>query len=349
MRVALDTNGLFTTQAGVARYLSGLIVGFSQLHNQNLRVTQIAWPVANFAYRQPQRMAKTTYRELIWSRWVAPRRLQRMKAEIYHSTGSIIVPLPRSVPDIHTLYDLAIVRQPGRFRRWQRFSGARLFRHLKAKSKIICISRFTADEAMAMTGLPASRFEVTYLGCSLPSSEQVPAFTVPETFFLFVGSLEPGKNLALLKEVYTLANAAQIALPSLLIIGARWQGVPGEGSPPAEWVYLGRQADGVLSYLYRRAAALVFPSKYEGFGLPVAEAMNLGCPVICSAVASLPEVGGEAVCYAKLDAASYLHAMQRMTMDTDWRNGLVEKGLTQAAQFSWRRCAQETADVYFSL
>jgi alpha-1,3-rhamnosyl/mannosyltransferase len=266
-----------------------------------------------------------------------------------HSTSSITIPLSKTVPEVHTLYDMAVIRYPERFRRWQRIAGTRRLRHLKSKRKILCISRFTADEAMALTGLPASRFEVTHLGCSLPASEEVPPFHLPQAFFLFVGSLEPGKNLALLKQVYELAQAKDLEIPPLLIVGARWQGVRGEGAPPRSWTYLGHLPDEILVYLYRRAAALVFPSKYEGFGLPVAEAMAQGCPVICSPVASIPEVAGKAASYAPLDARSYLDAMRRIVTDDEWRGELVSRGKVQATHFSWAHCAKATADAYFSL
>jgi len=132
-------------------------------------------------------------------------------------------------------------------------------------------------------------------------------------------------------------------------VGARWAGVPGEGTPPPDWHYLGRLPDEALVYLYRRARALVFPSIYEGFGLPVAEAMSLGCPVICSRVASLPEVGGEAVVYASLVADAYLAAMERVILEPGLRECLTAAGLLQARRFTWERCASETRAVYQDL
>ena len=143
-----------------------------------------------------------------------------------------------------------------------------------------------------------------------------------------------------------MAAAQSRALPALVIVGARWAGVTTEGAPPENWIYLGRQSDAVLVHLYRRALALVFPSKYEGFGLPVAEAMALGCPVICSPVASLPEVGGPAAHFAELSPAAYLVAMLRMGRDFGWREELIEKGRLQARKFSWLRCAAQTVETY---
>jgi alpha-1,3-rhamnosyl/mannosyltransferase len=247
--------------------------------------------------------------------------------------------------------DLAFLRHPERFRRWQRWSWKHLLRRLTTVDRVMCISRFTADEVIRIVGLPASRVDVTYLGCEFHPDEPAPAeqkpdLPVPDEFFLFVGSLEPGKNLALLKEVYAMACAKGVVLPPLVILGARWEGVVNEGKPPADWHYLGRQPDAVLVYLYRRALALCFPSKYEGFGLPLVEAMALECPVICSPVGSLPEVGGDAAVFTELDPKAYLKAMRQIAGEEKFRSEVKARGLAQARKFSWRQCAEATAAIY---
>jgi glycosyltransferase involved in cell wall biosynthesis len=344
MRVAIDTNGLFTGQAGVARAIRGLLSGLGRI-TPRLDHFHLAWKVENLAYDQPIRAIKTFYRELVWAKTVAPRKLIEQRADLYHAIGSYYVSTPRSIRRVATLCDLAILRHPERFRPWHRWSETRRLAQLRNIDRIICISRFTADEAMRLLQLPARVLEVVYLGHELRAEEK-PAFEVPGEFFLFVGSLEPGKNLVLLKETYRLAAAAGKYLPPLLIVGARWSGVGTEGQPPAGWHYLGRQTDEVLVYLYRRALALVFPSKYEGFGLPIVEALALGCPVICSRVASLPEVGGEAACYAELEPGSYLEKMRLLCSEPDVRQSLSELGPEQARGFTWDRCAQQTVEVY---
>jgi alpha-1,3-rhamnosyl/mannosyltransferase len=161
-----------------------------------------------------------------------------------------------------------------------------------------------------------------------------------------VGSLEPGKNLKLLKEAYLLAEMKNRRLPPLLIVGARWQGVATEGAQPRGWHYLGRQPDEVLLYLYRHALALLFPSIYEGFGFPVIEAMAQGCPVVCSPTSSLPEVAGDAAMMVPLTASHYVDAMRALMKKPDVRAGLISRGREQARKFTWRRCAEETVAVY---
>ncbi len=354
MKVALDTNALFVTRAGVARYLNGLRAGFARLGPAAPDVTELAWPVPSFAYGQPLRAIKTAYRELLWPRWVAGPALRRLQPDILHITSAIPYPQPDGVRCVATLYDLAVLRQPERFRRWHATSTRRRLQRLRTMDRIICISRFTADEAMSLLSLPASRLDVVPLGCDGPSDEPArgeqpgPAFEPPQRFFLFVGSLEPGKNLALLHRVYAQAQNSGVSLPPLAIVGARWAGVPAEARPPDAWgwVYAGRQPDAVLNRLYRSAVALVFPSRYEGFGLPPLEAMREGCPVICSPVASLPEVVGDAACLVDSSPAAYLDALRRMDCEDSLRRELSERGRRRAAGFTWLACAEGTLDVY---
>jgi glycosyltransferase involved in cell wall biosynthesis len=351
MRVAIDTSALYTSHAGVARYVRGLLRGLSQLRNPGITISELAWPVTNLEYHQPRRALRTFYREIIWARSVAPGELLRNQIDVLHSAATCLVAPPKRVRHVATLHDVAVLRYPERFRLWQRWSSARRFRQLEKVDKIVCDSRFTADEAMALLGLPANKLEVVYLGCGFEIAggtvaEKAPDSSVPNDFFLFVGSLEPGKNLALLRKTYRLAESHGTPLPPLLIVGARWAGVAGEGAPPQGWHYLGRQPDEVLAYLYRRALALVFPSKYEGFGLPLTEAMMLGCPVICSRVASLPEVGGDAVMYTEMSADGYWKSMKDILSTPSLREELIPKGREQAGKFSWDKCAAETASVY---
>jgi alpha-1,3-rhamnosyl/mannosyltransferase len=348
-RVAVDGSGLYVAQAGVARYIRGLLRGLRALDPPDLEIHELAWPVTNFGYRQPGRALKTVYREWIWAKLIAPRYLRRARFGLFHSTGSFIVRPPPGVVAVATLHDLAGLRYPERFRRWHRISERRRLKRLHSAARVICISAFTAREAISLLGLASERIRVIHNGVDFAEgnpSEAPPSVALPPEFFLFVGSLEPGKNLALLQEVYGSARERGARLPPLVVVGARWAGVAGEGSPPADWHYLGRQPDEVLVYLYRRALALCFPSKYEGFGLPVAEGLGLGCPVICSRVASVPEVGGDAALYADLDPGSYWEAMSRVAGDSALRAELREKGRAQAAQFSWRRCAEQVVGVY---
>jgi len=351
MIVAVDTNPVFFSNAGMRRYVSDLVRALRKRTEPALEIRELAWPVLNLEYRQPFRAAKTIYREWIWSHVAAPVVLQKMKADIVHRCSASPIAHPNSTKEIVTLYDLAVLRHPERYRKWHRFSEPRRLRTLHRADGIVCISRFTADEAVNLLGIPASKIEVIYPGTDFEAeggriSEKQPAMELPDRFFLFVGSLEPGKNLDLLRGAYDLALSRGIPLPPLIVVGARWAGVPREGNPPPSWRYAGRLSDEELLWLYRRSIALLFPSKYEGFGLPVLEAMSIGCPVLCSKVASLPEVGGDAVMYAGLTPHDWLESMILLNREDKLREDLKRAGLSRASCFTWDNCAKNMIELY---
>lgn len=349
MNVTIDTNSRYTTRAGTTRYLEGLLSGLKQLSDATLRIEELAWPIDNFAYRQPQRSMKTAYRELIWPWLIARSQLANSRPDIFHSPTGFFVSPPANMPHIVTLHDLAMFRHPERFRKWQRFSGPFRLRKLRHANHIIAISQFTADEAIKLLGISAHMISIIHHGCdfSPDSPEQLPrGFATPSWFFLFVGSLEPGKNLRLLRECYMMAEKEGCNLPPLVVVGARWQGVEFEGHWPKSWIQAGRINDAELVYLYRRATALLFPSKYEGFGFPPLEAMTLGCPVVCSTSASLPEVVGSAALFSELTPPAFLHAMKCLLESATRRIELIDAGRERSAQFSWKKCAQETFSIY---
>jgi glycosyltransferase involved in cell wall biosynthesis len=354
LRVALDTNGLYTTQAGVARYIRGLIKGLHRVApDGGVTWRELGWPVETFGYAQPWRAMKTAYRELFWGKLIAPAQARRERADLVHSTGSLFLRVPRPLRHVLTLHDMSISRTPERFRRWQVYSWNRRLPNIARADRVLAISQFTADEGMRLLGLPASKIDVVHNGCDFhPADEPIPlerapeGVSIPPEFFLFVGSLEPGKNLKLLKAAYEAARFDGRPLPPLVIVGARWQGVPGEGEKPVDWLYLGRQPDECLVWLYRHALALAFPSIYEGFGLPPIEAMALRCPVICSPTSSLPEVTGGAAHLCDLTPQAYVEGLSRLARETVLRDELIERGLGNAMRFSWTRCARQTIDVY---
>src|SRR5688572_12888286 len=106
MRVALDTSAIYTTQAGVARHIRGLAAGLRLLARKDEHLIEFAWEVTNLEYRQPQRAFKTIYRELIWAKLLAPGKLGRLKTDLLHSPGAVLISPPRTVRHIATLHDL---------------------------------------------------------------------------------------------------------------------------------------------------------------------------------------------------------------------------------------------------
>ena len=350
MRAAVDTNALYTTRAGVARYVRGLLTGLrTATAGTPWELEEFAWPVPNFGFQQPWRALRTLYRELLWTALPAPRLLRRSGAQLLHATGAPLLTPPAPLRHVVTVHDIGFLKFPERFRGWHRRMAIRALERTRTAHRIICISEFTAQEMMSLAGFPPDRLRVVHNGCSFagrPPASARPRVALPEDFFLFVGSLEPGKNLSLLRSAYELAATRRVELPPLVIVGARFEGLAAEGLPPANWHYLGHLPDPALVWLYQHALALVFPSKYEGFGLPIAEAMNLGCPVICSPVSSLPEVAGDAALLVPQEPDAYLAALHQVATQPPLRRDLTDRGRIQGARFTWERCARETLAVY---
>lgn len=233
---------------------------------------------------------------------------------------------------------------------------------LKRADMLITDSEYTRREVAEYFGWPIEKIRAVPLACSgdfRPRSlpEIAPVLKRydlnAEGYSLFVGTIEPRKNLGALLDAYGMLPLPVRRKWPLVLIGyhgwqnaelhARIQVATTEG-----WVrYLGFVEANELPLFYAGARLFVFPSLYEGFGLPVLEAMASGVPVVCSNSSSLPEVAGDAAAMCNPDDIDGLRGMiARGLEDESWRGEARQKGLVHAASFSWRRCAEETVEVY---
>jgi glycosyltransferase involved in cell wall biosynthesis len=230
-----------------------------------------------------------------------------------------------------TVHDLAVLRHPETFNQWtRRYSRFAVPRVARAARRLIAVSEFTRGEIVELLGVPSERIDV------IPNA--VGAQFVPDgpaaqgDYVLAVGTLEPRKNLAAAEEA-----ARRVGAP-LKVVGARgWGGVQVDG-------WLGRVSDEELAALFRGARCLVYPSLYEGFGIPVLEAMACGTPVVTSAGGATEEVaGGAAVLVDPQDVAAIAGGIEEAGAR---RDELVRKGLERAREFTWPRVAAATRRVY---
>ena len=219
---------------------------------------------------------------------------------------------------------------------------------------MIAISQATKDDLVAHYGVPKEKIPVVYHGVEprfRPTPDPaVPArYGLPSRYFLYLGTLQPRKNLERLLQAY-----AQLSgdVPALVLAGAKgWYFERIAAAIAAlglgERVFLpGYVPDEDVPALLTGALALVFPSLYEGFGLPVLEAMACGTPVVTANTSSLPEVVGEAgLLVDPLRVDEIAAAMQRLLADEALRAELSRRGLERAGLFSWDRCARETLAV----
>lgn len=267
--------------------------------------------------------------------------------------GSTLVNLCNTAPlfkraQIMTIHDAAVYAVPEAytlaFRLWYRLIFAVAGRRA---ARIITVSEFSKRELIERAGLPSERIAVVAEGCDhilgvQPDERILDRFGLQQRrFVLAVGSLSPHKNLAAADRGVALARLEDV---DFVVAGGANPGVFADraASLPRSVKYVGRVSDGELRALYERAACFVFPSLYEGFGLPPLEAMACGCPVIASAAASIPEVCADAALYFDPRVPEELAAKLRQLLDDEpLRARLRKRGLERARQFTWDRCAAQ--------
>ena len=243
-----------------------------------------------------------------------------------------------SVPLVVTFHDLAVLRHPETFNRWTRTYSRRLLpRVVRAATRVIAVSEFTKRELQELLDVPDEKLRVIPNAVGRPFSADGEA--AAGDYVLAVSTLEPRKNLPRLVEGYRRADLN--GLPLLVAGAAGWGSVRFEGDG-VRW--LGEVQDEALARLYRGARAVAYVSLYEGFGLPVLEAMACGAPVVAGQNGALPEVaGGAAVLVDPLDpdaiAAGLNEAIER-------RDELRPLGLARARAFDWGKVARKTVAVY---
>jgi glycosyltransferase involved in cell wall biosynthesis len=270
------------------------------------------------------------------------------------------MPLFGDVPAVVTIHDLSPFLFPQTFRRvnrvytrWAIKVACRNARHL------IAVSEFTKQEIVRWLHVPPERITVTYNGVderfAPPSAADIAAFRqrtgLPERFILFIGTLEPRKNLPNLLEAYArIANDTDAPL----IIGGGKGWLYDEIFAKAEQLNLGNKIrfagfidDADLPLWYAAATVFTLPSLYEGFGIPLIEAMACGTPVVTSSSSSLPEVVGDAgLIVSPTDPDQLAEALLRMVRDDQLRAEYAERGLARARRFSWVETAERTLAVY---
>ena len=217
---------------------------------------------------------------------------------------------------------------------------------------VISISAWTANELQGLLGVPKDAITVIHHGVDHELFHTADASQTEETYFLYVGGFDSRKQVVPLVEAY--ARIASEVPENLLIVGqpspaqrAELERVIEAGGVTTRVRILGYVDDKGLAQLYRGATAHVLPTLYEGFGMTALEAMASGCPVVTLRASCVPEICGEAALYADPgDWNEFLGAMKRLSSDEGCRQNVRERGLERAAQFTWRRAAEQTLAVY---
>lgn len=354
MQVAVHVGQLLQpVPGGIGRYVRGLLAALP-----GAGMEPVAFAAAAAAGTAPGGLG--AYVDLGWPggalRYELWHRLRRpalrVPGDVVHAT-SLAVPPPGDRPLVVTVHDLVFLRHPEHLTpRGVAFHRRGLELARREAAAVVVPSAFGRHELVA-EGFDAGLVHVAHHGVEPPGPALEPraraavirGLGVRPPFVLFVGTIEPRKGVADLLSAHSVLRAAHPDL-ALVLAGPRGWGPALELSGPGV-VALGPVDDPSLDALYRAAVALALPSHYEGFGLPVIEAMARGCPVVATDAACLAEVaGGAADLVAVGDADALAGALDRLVSDEDRRRELAQAGRERAASFSWEASAAAHARAY---
>jgi glycosyltransferase involved in cell wall biosynthesis len=368
MRVCLDISpGLFRP-SGIGRYVTGLTEALVHTDSENEYVAffnrasgaRLKHPFTGLD-RRSTRLSDKPWRTSVLAAHLAGVSQDRLfpGIEVFHGTDNLLPRLSR-IRTVFTLHDLAFRHYPETFttlNRW--YLTLMIPRFLRAADAIVVDSECTRRDAIRFYGIPEERLRVVLPGVkSLFRPVRDPGhldevrsrYGLPERFILYVGTIEPRKNLAILFEAVKLLPLAEV---KVVIVGSTgWLShetfVRLQRLGLEERVILtGFVPEEDLAALYSLAEVFAYPSIYEGFGLPVLEAMACGTPVVSSNSSSLPEVVGDAgIMVAPEDAAGWEETLERVLRNAELKTELRERGLRRAARFTWEAAALSTREVY---
>ena len=328
LRVGLDTSPLALSKAGTARYLTHLLDGLEEDESVDLR--RLSWGGDGKAAK--------IVRDTLWYPMRLERAAGREEVDVLHCP-TMRAPLRSKLPLVVTIHDVAVLRHPETFNGWtRRYSARTLPRVAEAADAIVVGSHFSKDEVVEVLSVPETKVRVIPYGVGPPFTGQGPA--ADGDYVLAVSTLEPRKNFDRLVEGFLRSGLDGL---ELRVVGADgWGGVQVEGD---RVVHLQGVDDDELARLYRGAVAVVYVSLYEGFGLPVLEAMASGTPVVAPAARPYDEYAdGIAFEVDPRNVDSIAHGLQRAVA-----SGSQPIGVRRAADFSWDRAVQAHADLYREL
>jgi glycosyltransferase involved in cell wall biosynthesis len=366
LHVVLSTSVGQRGRSGVASYLAGLVDGLLGRDEPGFRLTLVGlegdrplfapW-LDRCGWEPVAERWRPAVRDIFWHQFLLPARLRRLGADVVHIPSYRRVLARPPCPQVLTIHDCASFQLRGKYDALRNLYTRRVVVPLARRAdEVVTVSAATAADVTRFYGRPRDRIDVVWNGIDHRRfrPEATGPRPVPEPYFLYLARLEhPAKNHVRLVAAFETLLAERPALPHRLVLaGADWHGAAEihrrvAASPVRDRILTPgfvRLAD--LPGWYAAATAMVYPSLFEGFGLPPVEAMACGCPVVCSDRGSLGEVVGDAARRVDPeDPADIARGLAEMVEDAargSWR----ERGLRRAALFSWVRCARETLAVY---
>lgn len=373
MKVFMEAQPLLGARSGIARYVECLCSNLStdpELHislvfNRIIKGIKES-DIINFAQTTGSKIRNNMYPYKVIRRFLKPNYFYELpydlfttKADLYHGTNFVHTPMTKG-KSVITIHDLAFMKYPDatthniykHHTRWIPYS-------VKRCDRIIADSHHTKRDIVEFLGVDEDRIDVIHLAAESrfkyveATDSIINKYQLPAQYLLFVGTLEPRKNLSGLLQSYSLLKRNTTTQAKLVIVGAKgWKYDPifeliKELKLQDDVIFTGFIADEDLPAIYSKATAFVMPSIYEGFGLPLLEAMQCGVPVIGSNVSAIPEIIGEhGMLIDPFDTEAWAASMHLLITDKQKHAYYKELALQRASQFTWEKTAAQTKKVY---
>lgn len=353
-------------KVGISEYAFRLLVNFSKLSSKDKQfvIYLKKKPNSELPHESEYFNYKVFGPTKLWTQFALPLSLfiSGKRLDIFF-TPSHYAPRFSKVPTAISLMDVSYLKYPELFAKkdylqlksWTEYS-------VRKASKVFTISKSSKNDILKAYNLEAEKVAVTYPGVKSSVTltpmvynmkQLVEKYDIADKYFLFVGTLQPRKNIVRLIEAFSQIDKDEHKGLQLLIVGKKgWQfdeilSAPEKYGVEKSVKFLDFVTDEELGILYAHAVAYVLPSLYEGFGLPILEAFEHDCPVITSNLSSLPEAAGEAALFIDPESVTEIKkAMQKMLIDSSLRKKLIQEGRKQLEKFSWEKTAKETLSVF---
>ena len=361
MKIGIDARPLSYQLTGIGVYLKHLLDEIQKIDNQNDYYLISNGPI-NYDLNNPRwfKIAGRLDRKLLSTLWMqinVPFIAAKMNFDLFWgSRHHLPLLLSPGIKTVVTVHDIVNRLYPGTMALPNLLVERLLMKlSLKRSDAILAVSCSTAADAKKEFGISANKITMVHHGTPVfprePKCGPEQSNDVPSKYFLFVGTLDPRKNFERIFKAFKQLRPLSRGLHLVIVGGEGWKNrdflemaskhplkaqihIPG---------YLPRNQ--LVSY-YKKAICLMFPSLYEGFGLPILEAMSCGTPVITSDTSSMPEVAGDAALLVNpYDISAIADAMNNLMSDKQLRERLIYRGLERVKQFSWKKCAEQTLEV----
>ncbi len=373
MRIGIDCRTILNPQsgerAGVGHYVDGLVTALIDHYPEDEFVLYFDYRARDISgFARPNVRVKHfpfsqygKYLSFGYSHMLITAYLLKEGLDVLHvPAGSIPFTYPKKV--VYTVHDLAIFKHPEWFPSSFISRNVLVPQTIRKADAIVAVSSSTARDLKHLFNVPQKKVSIIHHGYDVKkiplkrrAQETIEKFKLPKRFLFFVGTIEPRKNVEVLLQAFMHLRETQPNLEDVALVIAGQLGYHGDKVMQTIMALKAKRAIRYLGYvthnekveLMRHASAFVFPSMYEGFGLPVLEAMALGTPVITSKVSSMPEIAGRAALFVDPSSPKDIARAMREVLTKDGvAKRLHELGPKQAAQFSWQHCAEETMAVY---